>query len=291
MYKEFLINHFHFICVGMKKWAASTLSLLKNNWIYLAWFLFYFSFFALITNGWAILFYLVTVPIALSPLAEWLWRSILGIREIKLQSEADRLLPLFKAVYDGAIIANPNLSKKIRLYIKDDMDINAFAFGKTTLVLTRGSIELLSDSHLQGLLAHELGHFSYRHTEASLISTVGNLPMMFLIRKLLDLKNYFDVADSERSVVTEGIKFMIAVIYYFFKALDFIGDLILMYSSRQQEYNADEFAFRSGFGQELTSVLIAIHNVSIGGSQGLLAGLRSTHPNIAFRIQRLERTF
>jgi len=54
------------------------------------------------------------------------------------------------------------------------MTINAFAFGKSTLVLTRGSLELLNDDCLKGLIVHEFGHFSHRDTEAILLTTVSN---------------------------------------------------------------------------------------------------------------------
>ena len=56
---------------------------------------------------------------------------------------------------------DPQLSRKIRLYIQEDMSVNAFVFGKKTLVLTRGSVALLSDDCLKGLMAHEFGHFAH----------------------------------------------------------------------------------------------------------------------------------
>jgi len=156
-------------------------SLIKNNGVYVAWFLLYFIFFSVVTAGIAIPFYIITVILAFTPLAEKLWRWVSGVRPLRLHSEQVRLLPLFKEVYTGAFHADANLSKGIRLYIKEDMTINAFAFGKSTLVITRGCLELLNDDCLKGLIAHEFGHFSYRHTEAVLLASVSNFYISFYL--------------------------------------------------------------------------------------------------------------
>jgi len=149
----------------------------NENWVYVAWFLFYFIFFSVITVGIAIPIYIITVIVAFSSIAEKLWRSVSGVRPLRLKSEKERLAPLFMEVYKKAFEADPNLSQSIKLYIKEDMTINAFAFGSSTLVLTRGSLELLNDDCLKGLIAHEFGHFSHMDTEALLLSTVSNFFM------------------------------------------------------------------------------------------------------------------
>jgi len=264
------------------------MSFLKSNWIYLAWFLFYAILFTFITRGLALVFYMISVPIALSPIAEKVWRSVSGVRPLRLRVEKERLLPLFKEVYEGAVKSNPNLFKGIKLYIKEDMTINAFAFGKSTLVLTRGSIMLLSDECLKGLIAHEFGHFSHRHTEAILIAMIGNLPLMFIIRKLTDVKNHFNNSENKGTLITGIFALFFDLIYYLFKGLEVIGDLVLTFCSREHEYVADEFAFKSGFGQELTDALSEIYNVSISKPQSVREQLRSTHPHITLRIEELE---
>ena len=78
------------------------------------------------------------------------------------------------------------------------------------------------------------------------------------------------------------------MLYYLFKGIDFIGDLILMKTSRQNECIADEFSIKSGFGGELTNVLIEIYKTSISKPQRVKEQLRSTHPHITLRIEQLE---
>jgi len=68
----------------------------KGNGAYVAWFVFYFFFFSIFTVGVAISFYIVTISLAFSKAAEKLWRNVSGIRPLRLRSEKERLLPLFR---------------------------------------------------------------------------------------------------------------------------------------------------------------------------------------------------
>ena len=260
-----------------------TLARKNSNGAYVAWFLFYFFFFSVITVGIAIPFFIVTTIIAFSKLAEKLWRSVSGVRPLRLKSEKDRLAPLFMEVYKKAVEADSNLFKGIKLYIKEDMTINAFAFGKETLILTRGSLELLDDDCLKGLIAHEFGHFSHGDTEAILLSSASNFFMSFTIRKLTDRVNRYENENKGGFFA-----WIVKGIYYLFRAIDFWGELILKRTSRRNEYLADQFASKSGFTKELTDVLIEIYGVSISKPESVKEQMKSTHPDITLRIERLE---
>jgi len=262
--------------------------LIKRNWIYIVWLSFYVILFSVITNGIALLFYIVSVPLAFSPIAESLWRKVSGIRPLRIRLEKDRLLPLFKEVYLETAKNNPNLSKAINLYIQENMDINAFAFGRRTLVITRGSIELLSDEGLKGLMAHELGHFANNDTVMSLLAIIANFPLSIIIKIAANFKDHFD-KEAKGGIVMGAFKIIYDTIYYFFTGLKFIGDLILMRSSRQSEFSADNFAYENGFGKDLTDVLIEIYKVSIDKPKSVKEQLKSTHPPITIRIERLEK--
>jgi len=255
----------------------------KGNGAYVAWFVFYFFFFSIFTVGVAIPFYIVTISLAFSKAAEKLWRNVSGIRPLRLRSEKERLLPLFKEVYTKAAHADANLSKEIKLYIKEDMTINAFAFGKSTLVLTRGSLELLNDECLKGFIAHELGHFSHGDTRAELLSTVSNFFLSYIMTKLADRKSRYENEDKG------GFgKWINDIFYHLFNAISSIGELFLKRTSRRNEYLADSFALKSGFGEDLTKVLIEIYSMSISRPQSVKEQLKSSHPDITLRIERLE---
>ena len=247
----------------------------KGNGAYVRWYLFYFFFFLPFFP-----LYILSTILAFSKAAEKLWCRVSGIRPLRLKSEKDRLLPLFKEVYTGAVEADSDLSKEIKLYIKEDMTINAFAFGKSTLVLTRGSLELLNDECIKGLIAHEFRHFSHKDTEAILLTTVSNFFMSYILSKLTDRVNR-DEHEHQAGFITKGV-------YRLFKAIDFFGEVILKRTNRRNEYYADQFACKSGFTKELTDVLIEIYAVSISKPQSVKEQLKSTHPHITLRIERLE---
>lgn len=257
--------------------------LIRDNWPYFFWFLFYLILFGALTFGIIIPLYLLFFIIAFTPLSEKLWRVVMGIRPLRLKSEKDRLLPLFKEVYDKAYYESyESISLKVDLYIQESMEINAFAFGKGTLVLTKGSIDLLSDECLQGLIAHELGHFAYRDTSVALFAAVANFPMSFLMRTFYKIE--FKLESDSIGLARMAFGFFFAI----FKGLDFLSGLMLMYHKRMYEYSADMFALKCGFGKNMAEVLEQIYHTSISTPKSIKEQIRATHPPLTKRIERLE---
>ena len=242
------------------------------------WYAFYFILFSVLTAGLIIPFYVFFLLLAFSPVAEKLWRWVNGIRPLRLMSEKERLIPLFEEVYSVAYPENSRHSN-IKIHIQESMNINAFAFGRETLVLTKGSIDLLSDDALKGLIVHELAHFHNYDTFGMLFTCVANFPMSFLMKKLHQIDN----------TLGDGLaRFLFTIIFAFFRLIEFIGDLILMYHSRQKEYEADAFALKYGYGEELTGVLIQLYQISMEKPKSVREMLKSTHPPITKRIEALE---
>jgi len=262
---------------------------ISNNKAYIVWYIFYFLFFWGLTYFLIIplLLYIISFLIAITPIAESFWRVCSGVRPLRLRQEKNRLQPLFDDVYSESASRLKKLPKKINLYIQENMDINAFAFGRRTLVLTRGSIELLSDDCLKGLIAHELGHFANGDTVVSLFTTVCNLPMSLLMKWLTDTKKSFNKIERDNLFVFL-LRTVFDFIYYIFKGIEFIGDLIVMHTRRKSEYQADLLALKCGLGMELADVLIQIYQVSVSKPESVKGQLKSTHPHITKRIERLE---
>lgn len=267
-----------------------------SNWPYILWLLFYFTLFWLIfganINSFLIVLtiYAISLLVACSPIAEVLWRSITGVREIALSEEKKRLLPLFEEVYEEAKGIDKNLPEDITLYIQEDMDINAFAFGRSTLVLTKGSIELLNDECLKGLMAHEFGHFSHYDTVVLLIAMVGNLFLSIFMKCVYAItRMLLFVARNKDVAFSWCFKILYSVVNGIYKAILFVGDIILMSVSREHEFMADSFADRCGFGNELAETLLQIYKVSLNKPGSIIEQLRSTHPPLVERIERLEQ--
>jgi|GEM_PF-5838197 len=64
-----------------------------------------------------------------------------------------------------------------------------------------------------------------------------------------------------------------------------LGILLIMKSSHENEFEADEFAYDLGYGNELCALLSTIKGTP---STGLFANLASSHPDNELRIQRLQ---
>ena len=64
-----------------------------------------------------------------------------------------------------------------------------------------------------------------------------------------------------------------------------IGTMLVMKSTRQNEFHADEFAFKCGYGDSLAAVLDSFES---SGNRGLWANLASTHPDSDDRIAKLQ---
>ena len=56
--------------------------------------------------------------------------------------------------------------KRYNLYVEETDEVNACAFGIRNICVTRGTLNVADNdpAFLKGILAHEMGHLSYRHT-------------------------------------------------------------------------------------------------------------------------------
>jgi len=275
--------------------------------MYLFWFIFYILLFEWILSFvtwriwplqlyWAIrdnpailiLFAIIlTCLILICPLLEPLWRIINGVRPLRLNTEKNRLEPLFKAVYKEARKKNGKLYRGINLYIQEDMEINAFAFGRETLILTKGSTMLLSDEDIKGLIAHELGHFANGDTIVALAIAICFLPVSLIKMFFARTKQKIDEA-SKKSFFLWVFKGFYDIFYHLFKGIYFVSELIIMHQRRGNEYRADVCAFRYGYGEELAGVLNHLYEISLNKSGTVMEMMRATHPHITKRIERLE---
>jgi len=241
--------------------------------LYLLWVGFYFLVYGP--------FYVVLLIIASLPVSEKLWRWASGIRPLRIKAEKERLLPLLEEVYRAYVEREEEDAhvQKINLFIQESMTINAQAFGRETIALTKGAIDLLSDEDLKGLIAHELAHHHNHDAKMALFMRVANFPIAFLMNKLRKIHDRLE---------SGAVKFFFSILFAPIRLIAFVGDLILMYHSRQQEYYADVLALIWGYDEELANVLIQIYQISMEEPQSVSEMIRATHPPITKRIEQLE---
>lgn len=236
-----------------------------------------------------ILLYLLSIIIALSPFGEFILRYKAGCKEIKRIEYKEKLFPLFDEVYRKAKELDSSLPDDVQLYMSNSKYPNAFATGRKTICITKGLLDL-PDGEIKSIIAHEFGHLANKDTDLLLLITVGNFVVMlvFVIIRIIILTVGYGVTIFSRSwgafITTRVIDFIYVGA---FSLWTWLGTMLVLHSSRKQEFEADKFAFDLGYGNELASGLdtIAQSDYEI---KGIFATLMSTHPETDDRIHRLQ---
>lgn len=236
--------------------------------------------------------YIITVLISLSPIGEWTLAALSGAKEIKRKDIKIRLIPLLEIVFEQAKEKTPSMIDSIRLKIIHDHSPNAFAIGNRTICVTDGLLNL-SDDEIMAVFAHEVGHLAYKHSAIQLLIGGGNL---FISGCLLIIKAICWMITAICGLVTgiatrsffAGVFAALAVSIS--SALIWLWTkfcmIFLMWSMRQNEFIADEYAYSLGYGAILASVLD--RHMCSAPDNGLLKALYSTHPHSDDRVARLQ---
>lgn len=247
--------------------------------------------------GAGIVLYLISMTIALSPLGEWILRMQTSCKKITNEAYINRLNPLFMEVYSKARQADPGLSPDIELYINNDECPNAFATGRKTICVTKGLLSL-PDEQIKATLAHEFGHLCHKDTDLILVVTVGNMIVTGIITFIRLMIYIFQViagfvclfiggeggafASLMNALTHIMITITVSALMWLWTRL---GTLLVMKSSRDNEFEADEFAASLGYGNALCLLLEWVGNEK---AEGLFATLASSHPGKQERISRIR---
>ena len=235
--------------------------------------------------------YLISVVIALSPVGEWFLSLIAGARKMRRIDMKNRILPSVQHVYRKAKTDTPSLPDNIILKVMYDPNPNAFAVGRKTICVTEGLFDL-PDEMIEGIFAHEFGHLALHHTDIQLLIGGGN----FIVTTFILILQAISAAMTGIATVgTLRSKSCASGCLFSFVGIICAGFvwlwtkfcmLFLMWSSRANEYEADKYAFKIGYGYELAQ---ALDTIGTGVPQNtLLKALYSTHPETNDRIGKLQ---
>lgn len=188
-----------------------------------------------------------------------------------------------------------------KVYIIDDPAMNAFATGRdprhASVAATTGILDVLDDSELQGVMAHELGHVKNYDIRVSMVAFALTVVISLLADIILRLTIFSDRDDTPPAAYLAGIAAAILA--------PLVATMIQMAISRQREYLADATgALTTRYPEALASALEKIsqnsstmkhQNTSTAHlffanplKKNALSGLFSTHPPIEDRIARLR---
>jgi heat shock protein HtpX len=198
---------------------------------------------------------------------------------------------------------------KPRIYIIPEETPNAFATGRNpehaAVAVTAGIMRLLSREELEGVIAHELGHIKNRDILISSIAAMIAGAISYLANMAQWAMMFGGLGRSSDDDDGGGVGGMIGAVVMMIVA-PIAAMLIQMAISRSREFLADETGARicgrplalAGALQRLeswnrqlpmdvnpaTAQMYIVNPLSGGG----IAGLFSTHPPIAERVQRLR---
>ena len=248
-------------------------------------------------NWWsiavALVLYAVSIIVATSPIGEWAFRLQLGCYKIERADQLERLEPVFNEVYSKAKQLNPSLSDGIELLMNNDKDPNAFAVGRKTICITKGMYDKCTDQEIKGVLAHEFSHILNRDTDLALVATVGNIivsaiaiNLRLLFRALAKAGMIFKASGSKNGRFSDFNGFAgDAVVALLMLVWVKIGQFVVLSNCRREEFLADLFSYKLGYGAGLCSFL---DNFSAGSNKGVFAAHSSHHPSTEERINRLK---
>ena len=194
-----------------------------------------------------------------------------------------------------------------KIYIIEDSAINAFATGRkpelSSIAVTRGAIEKLTNEELEGVLAHELSHVKnydirFMTLVAVLVGSISILSNIFLRSRWLPRKS------NDRDNNIGAIFMIIGVVLAILSPI--IAELIKLAISRRREYLADASgALLTRYPEGLAKALekIAAENQPMKNANQATAhmflanpfsgrkisNLFATHPPIQNRIDKLRQ--
>jgi len=262
---------------------------IRLTWFYLGFFLV-----LIIAVGWLISYllgsyFILWLAVIYSFLTSFIsyWYSdkiILSLSRAKLIEKTDSP-ELYRIVENLCITAGLPLPK---IYIIQESQPNAFATGRdpehAVVAVTRGLLEKLERSELEGVIAHELAHIGNRDAllQTIVVVLVGVVVIMtdFFFRV-----SFWGGRGSRRSSKGEGLMIVFAIILAALASL--FARLIKMAVSRKREFLADASgALLTRYPEGLAT---ALEKISQDESPLLIASDATSHLYIASPFRGKER--
>lgn len=196
---------------------------------------------------------------------------------------------------------------RIDLYKVHGKARNAYATGEGSIAITTHRITdhqsgAISDRALSAVLCHEVGHLVTRSVRVAPMTTWFAMPWRSTYR--LAAKIVLPIAARQPRFLLALVVIAVLTIaigqgiheHQWGSVAALAGIVISVLTvpaidaaaSRAGDYAADQFAARSGYGNDLSRTLLNI--VPANGADALQSRILSRHPRPAHRVQRLQMT-
>lgn len=235
-----------------------------------------------------------------SSAGEWILRLYSGARKT-IPRENKKLNPIIERVQQAIEVKLTKKKIQVHVMVVDEPIPNAFAIGKSTLIVSRALYENCTDEELTGVIAHEFGHLYNGDSNKlgmalgmSLVSMTISIAAGFLAMIIGGLSNFSSSTRSDAGAFMAIFGFVIALFVMFFtffvRAGNWIFNLAILFVGRKQEHKADEFAIQIGFGVGLLSFLERVKDMEFEKPKTLFSRIYATHPATMLRIGEVEQS-
>lgn len=195
-----------------------------------------------------------------------------------------------------------------KVYIVNDPAPNAFATGRdpqhASVAATTGLLDIMTDSELEGVMAHELGHVRNYDIRLSMIVFGLTVAVGFIADMFLRMAFFGGGRNNNNNGGGNPVVFVFGLVAMIIAPL--VATLVQLAVSRQREYLADATgAMTTRQPDALASALLKLQdygrpmrrqNSSMAHlwiaeplRPSLMSRLFSTHPPIPERVERLEK--
>ncbi|TDD43384.1 peptidase M48 [Kribbella antibiotica] len=251
--------------------------------------------------GWILIAaWLASGPVVLvRPVEEFLARYLFRLRLPTLVEE-QRLRPIWQQVLGRAGLSE----QRYQLWIQEADEPNALPTPGHTVAVTRWALYNLPPSHLEAVLAHELGHHAAGRDWLSLLSFWYSIPArcaLIGIRALGRLMKTVPavgcavigfVVIGYFGVLVAVLTFDDSLVLPFLFLTPLVAPPILAWLSRREVFQADRRAAAIGYGATLIQVLYGWqvqHQQMLGRDGNRRWQLMSSTPSPPERVRALEK--
>jgi len=209
------------------------------------------------------------------------------------------------------IVENLSISQGMpmpKVYIIEDPAPNAFATGRnpenSIVAATTGLLDIMEDTELEGVMAHELSHIKNYDIRVSMI-VFGLISAIGILADIAIRMSFYSRMGRDRQSGQLGMILVLAGVIGMIIAW-LIGPLVSAAVSRQREYLADASGIQmtrypeglasalqklGEYGKPMKRANSAMAHMYINDpiKPGLVERAFSTHPPIPKRIERLQK--
>ena len=233
----------------------------------------------------------------------WLWIGLSLLMILINMFYADLIVPIFNKLTP---LDDGELRNKIEKYSKDvgyllkniyvidgskrSTKANAFFSGlgpRKTIALYDTLIEKHTENELVAVLAHEVGHFKKKHIFSGLIMSIIQIGIMsFFFELCLKL--------PEISIALGGLEssFHLGLVGFsiIFSPISILSGIIMNYSSRKNEFEADAYAKETFNGEDLSLALkkLSVDSLSNIYPHPIYVFFHYSHPPLIQRLRALN---